>query len=287
MRQGVAAVTMFRGDPFWLQIWLAHYEKLLGDRSKLYVIVHGENQQAESLLKGVSKISIPFFDADPLFERRRMRFVHSFLAGLLRYYHGVIFTDTDELLCLHPAAGRDLSEYLLSQDFNTKALSSIGIELLAQKDDPPLDTSRPILQQRSHSIISAGYCKPNVMFEPIERANQHRIPGEPLLLDRNLLLFHLRYVDYERFIGTAKERQSYAGKLPQSRTKMGVGGWDDAMVDYQRKLRDCMAQDVLAFTPHNIEPILQRLEAIYHRKGRPGRRSFGHFIIPKELWDLA
>lgn len=278
---------MFKGDPFWLQIWCAHYERLLGGRANLFVIVHGKAEEAQEVLTGTSQIAVPYFANDERFEQRRMRFVHSFAAGLLQYYHSVVFTDTDELLCLHPDAGSDFTDYLAAQDFIGKALSSVGIELLAQEGDPKLDPMKPILQQRSRGIISAGYCKPNVMFQPIVKANQHRIPGEPMVIDRNLLLFHLRYADYDRFKNTARERQAYSAALPQSSRKLGVGGWDDPMAGYASKLATCLAQEPKPLTPANIEPILQRIEKVYDRKGRPGRRSFGHFIVPPGLTVIA
>ena len=73
----VAAITMFRGDIEWLQLWLDHYEKLLGGRQGLYVILHGDDNKAREISYGTSQIIIPLFSNDNKFENKRIRFIHS------------------------------------------------------------------------------------------------------------------------------------------------------------------------------------------------------------------
>jgi len=286
MRRGVAAITMFRGDHFWLQIWLRHYEKLLGGRENLFVILHGGDATARAMLEGVSQINVPLFIGDAAFEKRRMRFIHSFAAGLLQYFARIVFVDTDEMLCLHPDAGDNFGRYVEEHTYGGKALSSVGIELLAKEGSPALDPGQSILGQCNRGVVSGGYCKPNVFFQPIGRANQHRIPGEPLTIDRNLLLFHLRYADHERFLTTSEERRAYAGSTNQVGAKR-VGGWDDPVSDYYRKLEYFENEDPVELTKENLEPVLQRFERTYRRKGRPGGRSYGHFIVPEAIHHLV
>jgi hypothetical protein len=286
MREPVAAITMFRGDHYWLQTWLMHYERLLGGRKNLYVILHGDDLIARDMLSGVSQIVVPHFPGDSAFERRRMRMVHRVSSGLQQYYKCVLFTDTDELVALHPRGGDDFVSYMDRLDFDGVALTCIGLELMGREHEVPVDNERPILKQRFHGILNGGYCKPNMFFQPIGRANQHRIPGQPMDIDRNIYLFHLRYSDYYRFKSTADERQLVHDEMERNGTA-AVGGWASPMDGYVRKLNFMQSQDPIELNSETVEPGLRKFERLYRKKGRIGARLHGHYIVPEIMRNLA
>ena len=286
MREPVAAITMFRGDHYWLKTWLTHYERLLGGREHLYVILHGDDPVARDMQSGVSQIVIPHFPGDGAFERRRMRLVHRFTAGLQQYYKCTLFTDTDELVALHPRAGSSFTSYVENHDYDGAALTCVGLELMGREGEAPIVADRPILQQRFHGILSGGYCKPNMFFQPIERANQHRIPGQAMVVDRNIFLFHLRYSDFGRFKSTAVARRSVHDEMLKNGTA-NVGGWASPMAGYDHKMNFMLSQDPVELNAETIAPGLAKFERRYRRKGRIGPRLYGHYIVPEDMRNLA
>ena len=284
----IAAITMFRGDIEWLQLWLDHYENLLGGRQGLYVILHGDDNKAREISFGTSQIIVPFFSNNNKFENKRIRFIHSLVLGLQRYYRCVIFTDTDELLCLHPDAGANLPDYLAEHEYTGKVLSCVGLELIAtQADNEDLDLKQPILQQRFRGVLNSGYCKPNMFFRPFGRANQHRIPGEPWVIDRNILLFHLRYADQNRFLKVARERAQYAEDMSRDDGSVNVGGWLNPIVGYNHKRSFFLEQNPESFTKENYNLGLEKFERRYRRRGNPGAKLYGHFVVPESMRHLA
>ncbi len=286
MREPVAAITMFRGDHYWLQTWLTHYERLLGGREHLYVILHGDDPIARDMLSGVSQVVVPYFPGDSSFERRRMRLVHRFAAGLQQYYKCILFTDTDELVALHPSAGNNFASYIEDHEFDGVALTCVGLELMGAEDEEPINLDRPILQQRFHGILSGGYCKPNMFFQPVGRANQHRIPGQPMVIDNNIYLFHLRYSDFSLFKVTANARQSIHNEMSKNGAA-NVGGWASPLAGYTHKMDFMLSQEPVELSAETIAPGLATFERLYRRKGRIGARLYGHFIVPENMRDLA
>ena len=148
-RKRIAALTMVRGDDFYLRKWIEYYGRELG-RENLYVYFDGKDQTVPDFCDGVNvsleeKIPGKVVELD----RRRLAFLSDRAANLFACgYDLVIGTDADEFLVVDPRLGVGLSEFLSSQRIRT-SISGLGVDV-GQKlpDESDITLREPFLSQR-------------------------------------------------------------------------------------------------------------------------------------------
>lgn len=196
----ICAMTMARNDNFFLERWIAHYGRELGFEN-LYVYLDGRDQEAPSDPSGraniifCDKIEGNISKLDP----ERIDVQSGRAARLLEKYDIVIGCDADEFLCVDPALGVGLADYLSSLDIRT-SVSGLGIDVCQHLGeeatfDPAAGT---ILSQRHYAIMEPDYTKPCVIDSPVHwGVGYHRVRGHNFHIDPHLYMFHFGCFDLE------------------------------------------------------------------------------------------
>lgn len=195
----MAAVTMVYQDHFFLERWIRYYEAQIG-RENLYILRHGHDSEIDRIAEGANIIHVPNLPDKNRLDRERWGMLSHFASGLTLYYNWVLTNDVDEIVAVDPAIGDSLPDYL-NKKFETGAprvISPFAIEIIhtpASEKDPILP-DRPVLERRRNFRINSNYAKPCIIRNRIRFSiGGHGSNFEKVLLDPNLFLFHLRYVD--------------------------------------------------------------------------------------------
>ena len=207
----ICILTTVRNDTLFLRKWIDYYGAAFG-RESLFVILDGYDQPKPTDSEGVNFITLPH---TPLKRvpamRRRAQVMSHFAKGLFKYFDIAIATDVDEFIVLDPSVGDDLGAYLSSVNSRT-SMSSLGLDVAQHiGEEPPLDPSKPFLQQRSYAHLSSRYTKPNITFRPLTwGSGMHRIKGQNFHIDPSLYLFHFGMVDYKLATGKTGDKDRLA-----------------------------------------------------------------------------
>ncbi|NRB04635.1 MAG: hypothetical protein HRU30_15390 [Rhodobacteraceae bacterium] len=193
----LAFLTMVWQDYWLLQKWVEHNEKVV-PRRQLYVLNHGGDPEVDRIAEGCNVMHIPRDGVTIDLTRRRWDLVAGVTNGLQAFFDLVICTDVDELIVTADPDG-NLGDYLAARDFETEALSPVGLNLMpSREEDAPEDA--PVLAQFPHALLSARYTKPCITQRPVTYTiGGHGLIGGRFEIDPNLLLYHLHYVtpDYK------------------------------------------------------------------------------------------
>jgi hypothetical protein len=227
-----AALTMVRGEDFFLDRWLAHYRRWLPDEH-IYVLNHGGDDAVARIAKGVNVISLPYDETKKSVNQRRWQILSLFCSGLTQFYNWVICNDVDELVVLDPEAGDDLVGYLArhgDEAGSAPVLIPFAIEMVhvPELEPEPLTRDAPILGRRRVYRLNSNYAKPCITSVPLEfKAGGHGSNARRFAIDPHLYNFHLRFVDYSMCM--ARLDKSLArrldGKSPEEVAAMTKAGW--------------------------------------------------------------
>jgi hypothetical protein len=201
-----AAVTHVRYDDFYLNLWAQHYGRMIG-RQNLFVILDGDDWTSKADLTGVNVIVLPRprrrMRRD-ITNRRMQREQMDLLARLFSdlHYDYVIKGDCDEYLVPDPGKGVGLSDMVAEAEAHGAVYSS-GINVVQDKaSEPALDPGADVLSQRHLAILTASYCKVNLIsragFEAGIRTNAggHRVKGGlPVHASESYYMLHLGWCD--------------------------------------------------------------------------------------------
>jgi hypothetical protein len=190
-RQRSALLTIARNEVHFLPIFLRYYSRYFAPED-IYVLDHGTTDGSTD---GGGFVRIPVererVDNVWMLEQRK---THQ--RTLLDRYDVVLSVDVDEIVAPDPAWG-DLGEYLAG--FQEEWVNCIGYEILHLPDrEPPLDLSRPVLEQRRYWFAADGYDKPVLATAPTPwEVGFHGRVDRELNIDPDLRLIHLHRVDYQ------------------------------------------------------------------------------------------
>ncbi len=192
----IAAVTMVRGDDFYLRKWVEYYGRELG-RENLYVLFDGTDQTVPDFCAGVN---VTLKERENLGraggDRRRIAILSDLQNELLQCYDLVIGTDADEYIAVDPARGLSLKEYL-SQARIGACLSPLGVDV-GQKGgvEGDIDPSKPFLGQRHYGVLCTRYTKASIVARKVRWGSGfHRVKGHNYHIAKDLYLFHCGYFD--------------------------------------------------------------------------------------------
>ena len=196
----IAAITMVRGDAFYLRKWTAWYGGQLGEEN-LYILLDGRDQPLpdwcpKAHVIPCDRVGGQVARADKgRIERISDEAARLFAAG----YDLVIGTDADEMLAVDPRLGVGLAEFLSGLDVRT-AVSGLGLDV-GQKlgEEVDITADRPFLEQRHYAQLGTRYTKASVMGKPLRWGSGfHRVEGHNLHIVKDLYLFHFGYFDMKR-----------------------------------------------------------------------------------------
>ena len=197
-RSGIAAVTMVRDGEQYLRKWTAWYGGLLG-KDNLYIFFDGTDQVPPPCTSGCNVRIVPRVEGNVAAgDRGRAALLSEFASTLLEKYSFVIGTDVDEFICPDPACGKNLVEYL--SGLNTagrKCFSALGCDVVQNVScEGPIDWDKPLLDQRSHALLSTRYTKASILCAPAEWGSGfHRVRGSNYHILKDLYLFHFGCAD--------------------------------------------------------------------------------------------
>ena len=270
--QTVAALTMVRDDPFYLQLWLRHYGNLLG-RENCYVVNHGRGDLVADLAQGCNVIGIPG-DPHRNFDMKRWRMLNNFVMGLRCYYNHVIVGDVDELVVLDPDAGMTLPEWLETVPAN-RVLTPLGLEVIHRIDLEEEPVAGPVLGPRRHVRPAPHYSKPCVISTGTKIARGgHFTQYGKLHTPEHLYLFHLKFCDFAAYAETMDRRNAVTEATGATVKEAAIGrhwfaearGEDRAVFDAFQSLE---MQDGF-----EMGPLRRKMQRTFKARGETGYYEF-------------
>jgi hypothetical protein len=193
----IAALTFAYNEAVNLPIWRRYYGQQFGE-DNLFVVDHGSNDGSTDSLGDVSRIRLP---RTPFDDAKKVLCLSSLQAGLLSHYDAIVCGDCDEIVVPDPEEYSGLPDYIarMEADYAT----CIGIDILHIIDqEPPIDLERSILSQRHFGRFQSVGCKTLVSRVPVKWEPGLHFSNRRPTLDRHLMNFHLKWMDY----GTAVKR---------------------------------------------------------------------------------
>lgn len=271
----IAAITMARNDEFFLSRWVEYYGGELGNEN-LYIILDGTDQDAPKNANGANIIKLPHTDMSRAAgDKYRIGKINELANELFKTYDIVIGCDSDEFLIVDPNAKKSLREYLSESKYKT-TVSGLGFDIgQNMKTEKPIDTSKPMLEQREYALLSTRYTKPVVLFRPARWGSGfHHVKGKNFHIDKNLYLLHFGAVDMNMLIKKAEKRGA---------------DW----VNHLRRRGNGTINAVTDKTAHGesfikIARIMQRIFRPIYAIGKPGMIGIQWVIkIPKRFKTIA
>lgn len=262
----IACITFVYNELVNLPIWRKYYAGVLGERN-LFVIDHASSDGSTDNLGQINKLWLAREELD---EHKRCLFMASFVKGLLEYFDTVIYTDCDEILVPDLAKYDNLKDYIEKSDFEYIAPVGLNLQHIITIE-PPLDLSKPILQQRRFVRFSGSMCKPLITRVPIAWGTGFHACDQPVRIDPGLFMFHIKLMDYE--VALMKQKQTREMKWAASSLAANHGA--HARYDDERFIREgFLDPNNLATSPqHGVLPFgfsneVERFKAeTVHRDG--------------------
>jgi hypothetical protein len=209
----LAIFTIVQNEPVWLPIWVDYYRAQIG-ASHLFVLDHDSTGEGGDVL---SELSAKFgINVIPV--HRRVSFDHRWLAHtvklfqhfLLSSYRVVLFAEVDEIVATTPGSKhRNLEQYSAGVIGSKKLLRKpreyvrcTGYEVVHKpEEEPTLDWSKPLLQQRTWWYHSVLYSKTLLSMTPLEWIKGfHALSNEKARIEKmedDLVLIHLHKIDFD------------------------------------------------------------------------------------------
>lgn len=223
-RPRLAAITMARDEAVMLPRWVVHYSRQCGDVEALLVIDdNSRDGSTDGLPCPVIHLGGELRDGP--FEHARMQLISSMAAGLLVAYDAVAFSDVDEFMVADPAKYPTLVDFLLDRPHG-EAFGAMGLNLLHRPTaEPPLDPSRPLLEQRRLAKFVPWMCKPGLKRTPAPWTRASHALRAPFEVDPDLYLFHAKFADIDLLRRTSDDRRVLVETLDRpGHSSWGRGG---------------------------------------------------------------
>ncbi len=275
MQSVAAALTMVRGDAFFLKAWVRHYGETFG-RENCYIVNHGRGSDVEKLAEGCNIIGIPG-DPHPNFDMKRWRFLNNFVHGLRCYYTHVVVGDVDELVVVDPEHGGSLLDYLRAEK-PRRVLTPLGLEVIHRIDIEQEEITGPILGPRRHVRLAPHYSKPCIISQGVKIARGgHFTQYDKLIAPDELYLFHLKFCDFGNYVRTMNARNAVTQEV-------GTGVQDTAIGRHW--FAEARGEDRAVFDAFSELPMKEGFDLAWVRKrmarswGPRGETGFYAFKRP-------
>lgn len=199
-RGGCAVLTIVRNEAVFFPIWLRYYARFF-DASDIYILDHGSTD-GSTMGEGFVRIPVDHPVVDVLWVRDT---VQAHQHRLLERYNAVLYVDVDEIVAPDPQWGT-LGDYI--GKFTGEIARCRGYEIIHLRDaEPPLDLTRPVMEQRFHWFSNPMYAKPALARIPLQWSpGFHDCRGLKQEPDPNLYMIHLHRMDYELCRARHRER---------------------------------------------------------------------------------
>ena len=271
MQSKVAAVTMVRGDAFFLEKWLRHYGGELG-RENCYVVSHGRGDDVAEMAEGCNIIGIPG-EPHPNFDMKRWRLLNNIVQGLRSYYDHVIVGDVDELVVVDPATGKGLFEWVSEQPIR-KVLTPVGLEVIHRIDVEDEAVEDVVLGPRRFVRHAPHYSKPCVVSAGTKIARGgHFTQYGKLIAPPELYLFHLKFCDFAQYTAAMDRRNAATAEIGVGIKEASVGRhWFAEARGEDRALFDSFAR--LDLTEFDFSGARAKMAETFKPRGDTGFYQF-------------
>lgn len=235
-----AAVTMVKGDHFFLRRWIDYYSSQFGLKH-LYVLNHGNDPEVRRIAAGATVIHVPYDETRTKVDSRRWQLIAHFTSGLLRYYNWVLCGDVDEFVIVDPVVAPGLLPYLTSfaAAQTPTVVCPLGIEIIHNPalEPEPLAEGQPILSRRRLFRLNANYSKPCLIRTPVTFSpGGHSCSVNDRGVDPHLFLVHMRFVSHDLTLARlqsrvemkARERETLAAGEPAATSPRRATWTNDA-----------------------------------------------------------
>lgn len=198
-----AVATIVHDEAVFFPLWLRYYSRFFGP-DDIYVLDHDTTDGSTSR-DGFRRIPLHHDGVDTAWMTNQVRGLQH---ELLEKYDVVVVCDVDEIIAPDPASGfGDLGNYL--DHFDDDFVNCFGVELLHMPGEPPIDTTQPLLAQRSHWATNALYHKPIVATTPLDWVlGFHRLTSGINNFEPDLHLIHLHRMDRDLCLDRHRLRTS-------------------------------------------------------------------------------
>ena len=215
----VAVMTMVRNEAAMLPRWVGYYGSQVGHEN-LYVF---DDQSDDGSTTGIDatvlRLPVRAAQIGRDFSPFKAAVGSKFARMLLIMYDAVIFTDVDEFIVADPRRHDSLVDFVASvQD---DVVAPIGLNVLhSPSSAPPLDSQRPLLQQRRHVKLAPFMCKPVIARTATTWGpGQHGCMHE-YRIHREAFLVHAHYADMARALQAQEERHDVFRLEASDKTSM-------------------------------------------------------------------
>jgi hypothetical protein len=190
-RRPCAVLTIVRDEALFFPIWLRYYARFFHPLD-IHVLDHGSTDGCTGG-EGFVRIPVEHPTVDVLWVRDTVQAQQHLL---LERYDAVLCVDVDEIVAPDPQWGT-LGDYI--EGFRGEIARCSGYEIIHVRDaEPPLDLTRPVMQQRFHWFPNRMYSKPALARVPLQWSpGFHECRGLKQEPDAKLYLIHLHRMDYD------------------------------------------------------------------------------------------
>lgn len=186
-----AVITIVHDEAFYFPIWLRYYSRFFAP-DDIFVLDH-DTTDGSTDGSGFQRLPISRdgWDHEWMLEK-----VQTLQHELIERYDVVLFAEVDEIVAPDPALG-DLGDFI--DRFDDPYVQCTGRELIHRPElEPPLDPTRPILEQRHWWFANEVYNKPLLATEPLNWVpGFHGLVVNGVVLDTTLHLIHLHRLDFD------------------------------------------------------------------------------------------
>jgi len=261
-----AIITFVYNEIVNLPIWVRYYGSIVGERN-LFVIDHSSSDGSTTDLGLVNKLWLAREELD---EHKRCVFMASFVKGLLEYFDTVIYTDCDEILVPNLGKYGNLDDYLKRNDFRCVAPVGLNVQHIISAE-PPLNLAWPILRQRRFARFTSSMCKPLITRIPIIWETGFHAANQPINIDPDLYLLHLKNMDYE----IALKKQKLTREMKWAASSLAANHGAHARYNDERFVREAFLDpnNLATDKSHGIQPFefskeIEKIKAeVDHRDG--------------------
>lgn len=252
-----AAVTMVYKSYHFLEKWVDYYGGQFG-KSNLFIISHGGDSRHDEICAGCNLVRVPRkFEVD--FDEMRWHFLSNFTSGLLSFYAKVLCVDCDEFVVVDPGVAPDLPSYFAKSALRARVVptSPVGFQVVPSLEQLEqggrVDWGRPLTEQFHRIYPDTQYAKPCIIARDVTfLPGGHGVKQSPLILDRNLVLLHIKYLDEKRVQEMAKDlsRDIRVAKRKTPQAKALSSLWQfGPMAESKFLHRVCSAEEKIVANP--------------------------------------
>ncbi len=198
-----AIFTIVRDEHYYLPKWYKYYSQFLPDQD-LHVINHApaSNKERDTCCDFIQNKCTLYVETEEFFSSRWIRdTVEKYQKMLLEKYEAVIFTDVDEIICIHPDSnlaglGDFMTAFIKDKKHTNWRVTAYSVIHLPDRGEKEFDFSKTIFDQRMYWFRDQTYDKPLISKIPLKYVlGHHTAANMNKALHKHLFMIHLHQFD--------------------------------------------------------------------------------------------